>query len=404
MKRQTKKKMFGGKLPDKYRQETRIIGQTSGITLCDPVNLSVTNLVPLTHITEGLGGGLLYQGIINNIPVVIKIMIPSPNGTNLEICFTRYISDYFLYRRLNVTENFVACYHSSKCMGFFTYNTTPTKELKSDTPSLTRQISTIMSQRQLVPSDIHLLFVEKVSTDFSHYLGEAIQLSPTAEQYELMIFSVIAQTVYTLLVFNQEFDEFLHHDLHCGNVLIEKEPSTIKTFIIQYANGVVKRYNMDNHSICPKIWDFGSSHISQVEHLILDNNEDFNDKYLSYASDRRFICLRRTEAHNIKFDCRTLLLDIYNRLQKSHQIFVQKFGNTFENMLPNLYYILTHRHQIFDNEDILDILMTTACGGTDITINSQNVQILHTLPLWRSDTSRDNIFKYRFQKKSIWLK
>jgi hypothetical protein len=122
------------------------------------------------------------------------------------------------------------------------------------------------------------MIVEKVAGDLKNYLEKNID----SENFINIFISFLIQICYTLLVFQSKFEGFYHGDLHCGNILYSIIDQSHK--IYKYEKIIIK---VETFSMCPKIWDFETSILTNVNNLLIENNNDIIQKYFNYIGDNK---------------------------------------------------------------------------------------------------------------------
>jgi len=258
--------------------------------ICSIEDISIYEMLILskdTGATQGFGGGYLYSGRVEDIECVFKFLpiyeTVKPDKNINEIGITYYISDYFLnHDNKKLTDNFVTFYHSKRCSDFLLQEYPLNSELREKVPE------------DLVNKDLNVMIVEKVHGDLKGYLEKilVIKTKTVSDEENAKIIkkldSILFQIIYTLYIFNKEFDGFVHGDLHIGNILIKNEPLLkTKTYkIIRYYDSEKIEYNIEIETdmVAPKIWDFATSFVGKI-----NKNIHEYDKYFTYKKDNNLI-------------------------------------------------------------------------------------------------------------------
>jgi len=285
-----KKQLGGTCISEMNNNYEKINKYFSEKDICSIEDISIYRILILsenTGATRGFGGGYLYSGMVEDVECVFKFLpifkTSEPDKNINEIGITHYISDYFLNNtNKKLTDNFVTFYHSKRCSDFLLQEYPLNLELKEKVP------------KDLVNNDLNVMIVEKVHGDLKGYLEKILvkktETVSTEKNIEIIkkLDSILFQIIYTLYIFNKEFDGFVHGDLHMGNILIKNEPLLkTKTYkIIRYYDSEKIEYNIEIETdmVSPKIWDFATSFVGNI-----NKNIHEYDKYFTYKKDNHLI-------------------------------------------------------------------------------------------------------------------
>ena len=327
--------------------------------ICDFNDIVVSDLIILSEqngITKGYGGAYLLSGNINLIDSVFKLFKifekGKPDKNINEIGLTHYISDYFLnHINRKISDNFITFYNSKRCVNFFLDN----HYIKKYKQYIIETID--IKDDDITTKDINIMIVEKVNGDLGGFLksflikkksGSLIEIDEAKSiepQVIEMFDSIFFQIIYTLFIFNKEFNGFIHNDFHLGNILVKKDELLTKKFKIQRILDDedvedITEYNIEvkTFGITPKIWDFATSYLGSVNSMIKDNNIEFIKKYFDYKNFNDLI----------KYDEQSLILNKdLTFLLNSIELLGLKY------YLPNDYIIEIKK--IFSSNNIIKI-------------------------------------------------
>jgi len=296
------KQQVGGSNISQMKENYKIINEYFlEKDICTIDDISIYNIFFLSDnsgITRGYGGGYLLSGMVESIECIFKLFkicennnIPDKNIN--EIGITNYISKYFLnHSNPKLTDNFITFYHDKRCADF----------LLQDYP-LNLMLSSKIPEEDKTNNDVNIMVVEKVTGDLRGFLETKLPkkvdtITPEINKEIIQILdSILFQIVYTLFIFNKEFNGFVHGDLHMGNILIKNEPvlKTKKYKIIRHLddedNTNITEYNIEikTYGITPKIWDFATSFVKNINDKIKEKDEDFITKYFNYKKYNNLI-------------------------------------------------------------------------------------------------------------------
>jgi hypothetical protein len=290
------KQLGGSNITEMKKNYETISTYFADKNICTIDDISIYNILTMSEasgITRNFGGGYLFSGMIESIECVFKLLKIYESGkpdVNInEIGLTHYISDYFLnHENKKITDNFITFYLQKRCTDF----------LLQDYPMNTI-ISEKIPKEDITTNDITIMVVEKVFGDFKNLLISNLventkeRSSEKEEEIIKLLDSILFQVIYTLYIFNKEFDGFVHVDLHTGNILIKKEPYIkskkykIERYLDEDDPTDVTEYNIEipTFGFTPKIWDFATSYVGTTNKKIQEKDTTFISKYFDYKKD-----------------------------------------------------------------------------------------------------------------------
>jgi hypothetical protein len=276
-----KQKYFDLKRGGNYEENiARINHYFSTTDLCLAEDLGIEGTRPLnpsTGATKGYGGSHLYFGNVGDIPVSIKIFLfKKLEGIdkNLnEIGLTHFISDYFM-KNPKITDNITVFYTSKRCINYLDSHLRIADHINSIDEDVTKVYN----------CDVNVMIVEKVMGDLKGYIN-ANKSIPTIHN---ILVSILFQACYTLLVFNEKFGHFYHGDFHCGNILLKEEEKEFKVYKL-ILDGDPYIIKLQTFKLCPKLWDFQTSYVKEINDKLLVNDHSTLTTFFRYLNTDRFL-------------------------------------------------------------------------------------------------------------------
>ncbi len=326
--------------------------------ICTDEDILINKIIFLSEekgITKGYGGAYLLGCIIESVECVAKLFtikeknIHTPDSNINEIGITHFISDYFLSNpNKKITDNFIIFYGSKRCTDF----------LLQKNP-LNIMLSELNNNTNIFNKDINIMIVEKVFGDLYSYLDNVLikknnKFSDEDKKNTIKILdSIFFQIIYALFVFNKEFGEFVHGDLHLGNILVSLEKKLTKKYNIKMildqtesddsinsSDGYIEYLiEIETFGITPKIYDFATTYVKKINDICgavikksdLSNNIAFLDKYFSYRKDNNLIYYPNLVKNN---DMYFLFSSIIKKLNYSHYMpeeYIIELDSVFKN-------------------------------------------------------------------------
>ena len=278
-------------------------------------NLNVEYFRRLSFKSEGMSGDVLASAKIfidnNDIEIVIKLFkVPCPyrqyklgnkiitksrnidDKNRYEIGNTLLLTNVILLHNHNLTPHLTFAYYGGVC--YSAYETTVSHcnphhvvtqhnyLVPTNCEGKYEQFPQCAFQNEYLSGElsdtIRYLVVERAHGDLEQWILDNIH----TKDFDYILLSQLVMIAYTLYVLDDYFDGFVHGDLGPRNILYTQNMYSDYYWHYQLNHD---NFYIHSHGITPKLWDFSTTYINNVNPLYFDYISGDTNKIMLLRED-----------------------------------------------------------------------------------------------------------------------